>query len=99
MITFMEHPGRKVADIKIFALSTCPYCHATMDYLNENGIEYEYIFVDRAPEDEMDEVEEAIARYNPDETFPTIVIDGGAQIIIGFNQEKLAALIGAAHNG
>lgn len=97
MIQFTEHPGRKVADIKIFALSTCPYCHAAMEYLNENGIEYDYVFVDKiTDESELEEAQEDILRYNPDESFPTIVVNGGSEVIIGFNEAKIASLIGAA---
>lgn len=95
MINFTEHPGRKVADIDIFALSTCPYCHETLEYLNSHDIEYDYIFVDEVPQGEIQEVEQDISKYNPDLTFPTVVVDGGKQVIVGFDEPKLATLIGA----
>lgn len=95
MINFTEHPGRKVADIEMFALSTCPYCHKALEYLNEHDIEYDYIFVDEVPQDEITEVEQEISKYNPDLTFPTIVVDGGKQVIVGFDEPRIAALIEA----
>lgn len=96
MISFTEHPGRKVADIEIFGLSTCPYCRATMEYLNQHDIEYRYVFIDKVGADEIDEVEDALEAYNPEDTLPTIVINHGQQVMVGFNEEKLARLIGAA---
>ncbi|MBR2725227.1 glutaredoxin family protein [Candidatus Saccharibacteria bacterium] len=27
--------------IKVYTTTTCPYCHALMDWLDEQGIEYE----------------------------------------------------------
>lgn len=94
MLQFTEHPGRHVADIEIFALSTCPYCNETKEFLNSNGIEYKFINVDQVPESESDEVIKAVDKYNPDETFPTVVVDKGKEVIIGFNKPKLEQLIG-----
>ncbi|MDP2232077.1 MAG: glutaredoxin, partial [Actinomycetota bacterium] len=33
--------------IKVYALSTCPYCRMTRRYLDENGVEYEVTEVDQ----------------------------------------------------
>lgn len=93
MPTFTEHPGRHVADIEMFALSTCPYCNATKKFLNENDIEYKYIDVDEVPASEAETVMETVEKYNPDDTFPTIVIDGGKEVIIGYREQELEKLI------
>ena len=29
--------------IKVYSTSTCPYCHALMDWLDKKGVEYEEI--------------------------------------------------------
>lgn len=94
-LKFTEHDGRHVADIELFALSTCPYCNETKEFLNENGIQYRYINVDQVPESESAEVVKEVDKYNPDETFPTIVINGGKEVIIGFDKPKLEQLIAA----
>ena len=39
-------PGKKVGDIKIYALSTCPWCKKTKDLLDSLGIEYSFEDVD-----------------------------------------------------
>ena len=49
--------------VKLYALSTCPYCKMTKQYLSENGVEYESTDVDTLQGDErqrmIDEVKEA----------------------------------------
>lgn len=94
MVHFTEHEGKKVADIKLFALSTCPWCRRTKNFLNENDIEYDYVDVDTLPQDEIEEAEDTMLKYNPQGAFPTIVINGGKEVIIGYDLPKLEALIG-----
>lgn len=92
---FTEHPGRHVADIELFTLSTCPYCHATKEYLNEHGIEYKYVDIDQQTLPEAEKLEATVLKYNPEDTYPTIVVNDGQEVIVGFQQDKLAQLIGA----
>lgn len=95
MAEFTEHPGKNVGDITVYALSYCPYCHHALEFLNEHDIAYKYVFVDTAPPEEAETIEEQVEKYNPDETFPTIVVDGGKQVIIGYNEPALEKLIAA----
>lgn len=95
-LPFTEHPGRHVADIELFTLSTCPFCKATKEYLNENGIEYKYVDIDQQSLPEAEKIEATILKYNPEDTYPTIVVNDGEEVIVGFQKDKLAQLIGAA---
>lgn len=95
MSEFTQVPGRDVGEIQVYALSYCPYCKATKEFLNENHIAYEYVDVDTAPPQEAELLEEQVQKYNPDETFPTVVVDGGKEVIVGFNEPALAKLIAA----
>ena len=36
--------------IKVYSTSTCPYCHALMDWLEKLGVEYEEINAENNPE-------------------------------------------------
>lgn len=40
--------------IKVYTTETCPYCHAVMDWLDEQGVEYEEVRV--TPEMNIDAV-------------------------------------------
>lgn len=36
--------------VKVYSTSTCPYCHALMDWLEELGVEYQEINAENMPE-------------------------------------------------
>jgi len=80
-------------DVVLFALSTCPHCRHAREYLDKSGVSYRYVYVDLLEGDEQRAVLLASERYNPNHTFPTLVIDDG-DVIIGFKeseyQEKLS---------
>jgi len=82
--------GKKKGDIFMFALSTCGWCMKTKKLLNSLGIEYSYVDVDLL-DDPNDSILEEFARWNPNESFPTIVIDN-KKCIIGYKEEEIAAL-------
>ncbi|MRR12228.1 glutaredoxin family protein, partial [bacterium] len=41
--------------IKVFALSTCPYCRMTRRYLEENDVDFDVVEVDLLTGDERNE--------------------------------------------
>ena len=75
--------------VKIFTLSTCGWCRKTKDFLKSLDVEYEYIDVDLLPSDEWQEVNNEVKKYNPLCTFPTIVIDEGKKVIVGFKDADI----------
>ncbi|MBD5559126.1 MAG: glutaredoxin family protein [Clostridia bacterium] len=95
MSAFTEVPGKHVADITVYALSYCPYCKATKEFLKEHDVEYKYVDVDTAPPQEAEQLMSQVQEYNPDETFPTIVVDGGKEVIVGFNEPAIEKVIAA----
>ncbi|MCQ8893826.1 MAG: glutaredoxin family protein [Methanolinea sp.] len=80
--------GRNRGDIRLYALSTCGWCAKTKDLLTTLGVEYRYIFVDLLPQAEMEEVLAEVEKYNPQGSFPTLVIDG-SHVIVGFREEEI----------
>jgi len=80
-------------DVVLFALSTCPHCRHAREYLDKSGVSYRYVYVDQLEGDEQKTVLLASERYNPNHTFPTLVVDDD-NVIIGFKeseyQEKLS---------
>lgn len=37
--------------IKVYTTQTCPYCHALMDWLDEQNVEYEEVDITNTPTD------------------------------------------------
>lgn len=81
-----------MARIKVFALSTCPYCHQARAYLTDNGVDFDVVEVDKlegqARADAIDEVK----RISGGTSFPVIVADG--TVVVGFDKAGIGRLAG-----
>jgi glutaredoxin-like protein NrdH len=85
----MEHvKGKNSGDIKLFALSTCPWCQKTKKLLNELGLEYDFVDVDLLNGTEKEQTLKIIQKWNPGRSFPTLVINN-SQAIIGFKEQEI----------
>ena len=80
------------AKVKIFTLSTCSHCKATKKFLNDNGINFDYIDVDLLQGEDRQKILQEVEQYNPNRSFPTIII--GNNIIIGFREDDLREALG-----
>lgn len=77
--------------VKVFALSTCPYCRMTRKYLDENGVEYDVLEVDLLTGAERDDAIAEVKELSGGTSFPVIVV--GEDIIVGFNKTRMKELL------
>jgi len=85
----MKHiKGDQKGKIVLYALSTCQWCRKTKELLKNLNIEYYYVDVDMTEGKEREELLGELKKYNPDCSFPTIVIDD-SDFIIGFDEDKI----------
>jgi glutaredoxin len=83
-------PGKKTAHhVKIFTLSTCGWCKKTKELLKDLDVAFEYVDVDQLSGDDYTEATEEVKKYNPHRTYPTIVIDHGKHVILGFKDKEI----------
>ncbi len=80
--------GADKGKLLLFALSTCIWCKKTKKLLEALGVDYYYIDVDLVPHDERDEVVAELKSWNPQSSFPTLVINN-QKTIIGFNEPQI----------
>jgi glutaredoxin-like protein NrdH len=73
--------------VKIYTLSTCGHCKSTKNLLNECGVNYDCIDVDKLQGDQRTAILEEVKKLNPACSFPTILI--GNTIIVGFREDKI----------
>lgn len=73
--------------IKVYTTSTCPYCHALKDYLNQKGVKYEEINLNDHPEKVQAFVDECGSMGVPCSHITHD--DGKTETILGFDQERL----------
>ena len=77
--------------VKVYALSTCPYCRMTRRYLDENGVEYDLTEVDLLEGEEKDAAVAEVRRISGGASFPVVVID--EEVIVGFNKARIKELL------
>lgn len=89
MTAFSRVPGGdRTHQVSLYALSTCVWCKKTKRLLDEMSIEYQYVFVDQLKGREEAEAMSELARINPAQSFPTMVIDG-EKVIVGFKESEI----------
>ncbi len=74
--------------VKFYGLSTCGWCRKTRQFLEDNDVSFDFIYVDLVPKGERGEVLEELTRWNPNRNFPTVVIDDD-KVVVGYNPDSL----------
>ncbi len=82
------------AMVKMYTLSTCSHCKTTKKFLNDCNVIFDATDVDLLQGDEKQHALNEVVKYNPNRSFPTIVI--GDKVIIGFNEKALREALGIA---
>lgn len=77
----------KECSVKIYTLSTCGHCKSTKKLLDECGVQFECIDVDKLDGDAQSSILEEVKKLNPDCSFPTIII--GDKIIVGYREKEI----------
>jgi glutaredoxin-like protein NrdH len=85
-------PGKKSADIKLFALSTCPWCKKTKALLESLGVDFSYVDVDLLSGADRNEAMAIVKKWNPGASFPVLVFDD-AKCIVGFREQDIRAAL------
>lgn len=80
------------AKVKIYTLSTCSHCKAAKKFLSENNVLFDATEVDLLTGADREAVLNEVVQYNPQRSFPTIVI--GERIIIGFKENDIREALG-----
>lgn len=78
-------------EVRLYALSTCPYCRMTKRHLDEHGVSYELIEVDQLEGDEKQAAIEDVKRLSGGTSFPVLV--AGDEVVVGFNKTRIADLL------
>ena len=73
--------------VKVYALSTCPWCKKVKRYLEENNVQFDAIDVDLAQGEEQKQALEEVEKLTGKRSFPVTVIND--QVILGFKEEEI----------
>ena len=92
-MAFQHIEGVDKGRILVYALSTCMWCRMAKNLLRDLGVGYEYVDVDLLPVEEKDAVKKEIRKWNPDGSYPTIVIND-KECVSGFDETEIKEKIG-----
>jgi glutaredoxin len=77
--------------VKVFALTTCPYCRMARAYLDENNVAYDVVEVDQLEGDEKTAAIAEVKGVSGGTSFPVVIV--GDEIIVGFNKKRMKELL------
>ena len=83
--------------VMVYSLSTCSHCNATKRLLSACQVEYVFKDVDLLNDQDRKAILEDIKAFNPECSFPTIVI--GKKVIVGYNEKEIMAALGKGESG
>jgi len=79
-------------NVRMYTLSTCGHCKATKRLLDECNVAYEFEDVDLLEGEERAAILEDVRKWNPNCSFPTIII--GERVIIGYKEDEIREALG-----
>jgi glutaredoxin-like protein NrdH len=78
--------------VMLYALSTCGWCKKTREFLDQQKVAYDYVYVDKTEGAERERVLNEVKRWNPGLSFPTTVIDDQT-VIVGYREDRLREVL------
>ena len=79
--------------IKFYGISTCIHCRHTKEFLEKEQVPFDLVYVDKLHGSDRDDTIETVRQYNPRLSFPTVVVDGGKEVVVGFQPERLKEVL------
>lgn len=76
--------------VRLYSLSTCPVCKKVKEFLKNNAVEFELIEVDTLEGGEQWVALKELRKINPDETFPTLIVE---KAVVGFDEDSIKKLL------
>jgi glutaredoxin-like protein NrdH len=82
-------PGKnKKHKVMMYAISTCAWCKMTKKFLKDNEVEYEYVDVDLASDDDHEAIRQKIMSKGAEPSYPTLIVDEKT-VITGFRKDLI----------
>jgi glutaredoxin len=86
------HGRQAEHQIVFYGLSTCGWCRRTRSFLEEQDVEFNYVYVDKLQGQERKEALDQVRCWNSAVSFPTVIVDD-SQCVIGYKPEQLKEVL------
>ncbi len=73
--------------VKVYALSTCPWCKKVKKYLDDKDVQYDVVDVDMVQGEEQKKALEEVEKLTGKRSFPVTVIN--EVVITGYKEDKI----------
>jgi len=73
--------------VTVYSTETCPYCHKVKDLLEDKGVSFKTVSVDKDSEG----LQNMMEKTGGVQSVPVVDIDG--EIIIGYDKDKILAAL------
>jgi glutaredoxin len=74
--------------VLMYAISTCAWCKMTKKFLKDNDVEYEYVDVDLASDEDHEKIRKEIRNKGAEPSYPTLIVDDKT-VITGFQKDRI----------
>lgn len=78
-------------EVKMYTLSTCPWCKKTKEFFREHNIPFEYIDYDQTDDETKEKIIKEMRSHGAN-GFPYVKI--GNNIVIGYKPDEYSSLMG-----
>lgn len=85
--------SRNERDIVFYGLSTCVWCKRTRQFLEDQDVMFDFVYVDLLHGQEREEVLDQIRRWNPAASLPMVVVDS-EKSVVGYKPDDLEEVLG-----
>ena len=79
--------------VAFYGLSTCIWCKRTRQFLEDEGVQFDYVYVDLLTGPERQDAVDTVRKFNPRASFPTIVVDG-SELVVGYQKDEIRKVLG-----
>ncbi len=76
----------------VYALQTCRHCVKMREFLGENNIEYDIIYVDSFVSEAKENIMEKVRQLNPRGSYPTLVATDG-RVVVGYREQLMREVL------
>jgi glutaredoxin len=80
-------------DVLFYGLSTCVWCKRTRQFLEELGVQFDFVYVDLLQGDDRKNSIAEVRRWNRAGSFPTVIVDK-ERAVVGFRKDDLKTVLG-----
>jgi glutaredoxin len=79
--------------VLLYALSTCIWCRKTRQLLEDEGVDFDFIYVDLVGAEERGAARQHIRQFSDRTSFPALIIDE-EDCIIGYKPDRIKERLG-----